>query len=203
MLTAKFGVVFFGQASGVIWLPEVCPIELAKLRRMAGTGIERSASQNSTAMCSKPSSCYAPANLPLRYQSVARPHGRTIGVEPFGFRPIPRLQKRRQGTSCIGSLAGNGARPRVCAGESREKSSPGPGCFEKRSGGNRPAAGARRRTGPHSAGETRPSGWRGLSMYTWLTAALAVPTFALKEVGFYLFLMAVFVWTAKVALSLK
>ena len=134
MLTAKFGVVFFGQASGVIWLPEVCPIELAKLRRMAGTGIERSASQNSTAMCSKPSSCYAPANLPLRYQSVARPHGRTIGVEPFGFRPIPRLQKRRQGTSCIGSLAGNGARPRVCAGESREKSSPGPGCFEKRSG---------------------------------------------------------------------
>jgi len=49
----------------------------------------------------------------------------------------------------------------------------------------------------------RSSGWRGLSMYTWLTAALAVPTFALKGVAFYLFLMAVFVWTAKVAWRLK
>src|SRR2546425_12769114 len=47
------------------------------------------------------------------------------------------------------------------------------------------------------------SGWRGLSTYTWLTAALAVPTFALKGAAFYLFLVAVFVWTAKVASRLK
>jgi hypothetical protein len=49
----------------------------------------------------------------------------------------------------------------------------------------------------------RSSDWRGLSTYTWLTAALAVPTFAVKGVAFYLFLVAVFVWTAKVAWRLK
>src|SRR6266581_3415871 len=32
------------------------------------------------------------------------------------------------------------------------------------------------------------SAWRGLSTYTWLTAALAVPTFAVKGVAFYVFL---------------
>jgi len=47
------------------------------------------------------------------------------------------------------------------------------------------------------------SGWRGLSTYTLLTAALAVPTFALKGAAFYLFLVAGFVWTAKVASRLK
>ena len=46
-------------------------------------------------------------------------------------------------------------------------------------------------------------GWRGLSTYTWLTAALAVPTFALKGVAFYVFLAAVLVWTAKVGWRLK
>lgn len=46
-------------------------------------------------------------------------------------------------------------------------------------------------------------GWRGLSTYTWLTAALAVPTYALKGVAFYVFLAAVLVWTAKVGWRLK
>ncbi len=45
--------------------------------------------------------------------------------------------------------------------------------------------------------------WRGLSTYTWLTATLAVPTFALKGVAFYAFLAAVLVWTAKVGWTLK
>jgi hypothetical protein len=47
------------------------------------------------------------------------------------------------------------------------------------------------------------SGWRGLSAYTWLTEALAIPTFALRGAAFCLFLVAVFVWTAKVASRLK
>ena len=47
------------------------------------------------------------------------------------------------------------------------------------------------------------SGWRSLSTYTWLTAALAVPTFALKGAAFYVFLVAVLLWTAKVAWRLK
>ena len=47
------------------------------------------------------------------------------------------------------------------------------------------------------------SGWRGLSTYTWLTAALAVPIFALKGVAFYVFLAAVLLWTTQVAWSLK
>ena len=47
------------------------------------------------------------------------------------------------------------------------------------------------------------SGWRSFSTYTWLTAGLAVPTFELKGVAFYVFLAAVLVWTAKVAWKLK
>jgi len=47
------------------------------------------------------------------------------------------------------------------------------------------------------------SGWRSFSTYTWLTAGLAVPTFELKGVAFYVFLAAVLVWTEKVAWKLK
>src|SRR6266496_2424791 len=47
------------------------------------------------------------------------------------------------------------------------------------------------------------SGWRSFSTYTWLTAGLAVPTFELKGVAFYVFLAAVLVWTKKVAWKLK
>ena len=47
------------------------------------------------------------------------------------------------------------------------------------------------------------SGWRSLSAHTWLTAVLAVPTFGLKGAAFYVFLVAVMVWTARVAWRLK
>jgi len=45
--------------------------------------------------------------------------------------------------------------------------------------------------------------WRGLSSYTWLTVALALPTFWLKGAVFYLFLLAVLIWSEVVALRLK
>ena len=41
--------------------------------------------------------------------------------------------------------------------------------------------------------------WRSLSTYTWLTAAAAVPTFALKGAAFYLFLAGAIAWTLIVA----
>lgn len=43
------------------------------------------------------------------------------------------------------------------------------------------------------------SDWRNLSTYTWMTAALAVPTFAVKGAAFYIFLAAVLTWTVIVA----
>src|SRR5437763_16450155 len=49
----------------------------------------------------------------------------------------------------------------------------------------------------------RVPAWRGLSTYTWLTAAAAVPTFALKGAAFYLFLAGVLVWTLFVARRLN
>ena len=45
--------------------------------------------------------------------------------------------------------------------------------------------------------------WRGLSTYTWVTAALAIPTFAFKGASFYLFLGAVLTWTVIIALRLR
>ena len=44
--------------------------------------------------------------------------------------------------------------------------------------------------------------WNRLSTYTWVSAALAVPTFALKGAAFYLFLVAVLTWTVIVARKL-
>ena len=49
----------------------------------------------------------------------------------------------------------------------------------------------------------RVPAWRSLSTYTWLTAAAAVPTFALKGAAFYLFLAGVLAWTLIVARRLS
>ena len=45
--------------------------------------------------------------------------------------------------------------------------------------------------------------WRGLSTYPWVTAVLAIPTFAFKGASFYLFLGAVLTWTLIVSLKLR
>lgn len=45
--------------------------------------------------------------------------------------------------------------------------------------------------------------WKDLSIYTWSTVALAVPTFWLKGVAFYVFLLAILVWDEVIALRLK
>ena len=44
--------------------------------------------------------------------------------------------------------------------------------------------------------------WRGLGLYTFVTAAFALPSFALKGVAFYLFLGAILIWGFVVALKL-
>jgi hypothetical protein len=45
--------------------------------------------------------------------------------------------------------------------------------------------------------------WRGLAVYTWLTAALALPTFFLKGIAFYIFLAAILAWSEVIAWHLK
>jgi len=45
--------------------------------------------------------------------------------------------------------------------------------------------------------------WHGLSWYTWLTVALALPAFALKGIAFYLFLAAVLLWNTIIARRLE
>jgi len=45
--------------------------------------------------------------------------------------------------------------------------------------------------------------WRRLSSYTWGTALLAVPTFSLKGAAFYIFLLAVLVWSEVIAFQLN
>ena len=45
--------------------------------------------------------------------------------------------------------------------------------------------------------------WKNLSAYTWLTVALALPTFWLKGAAFYIFMLAVLMWSEAVALQLK
>jgi len=45
--------------------------------------------------------------------------------------------------------------------------------------------------------------WRSLSSYTWGTALLAVPTFSLKGAAFYIFLLAVLVWSEVIAFRLN
>lgn len=45
--------------------------------------------------------------------------------------------------------------------------------------------------------------WMNLSLYTWVTVALAFPAFWLKGAAFYLFMIAVLLWCEVVALRLK
>lgn len=45
--------------------------------------------------------------------------------------------------------------------------------------------------------------WKNLSIYTWITLALILPTFWLKGVFFYVFLLAILTWSAIVALRLR
>lgn len=49
----------------------------------------------------------------------------------------------------------------------------------------------------------RDPAWRSLSIWTWLTLALAAPAFILKGPAFYVFLVAVLVWVEAVAFSLR
>lgn len=44
--------------------------------------------------------------------------------------------------------------------------------------------------------------WKGLGVYTYVTAALALPSFAMKGVAFYLFLAAILVWGGVLAIKL-
>ena len=44
--------------------------------------------------------------------------------------------------------------------------------------------------------------WKHLSLYTWITVALALPTFFLKGAAFYVFLLAVLVWCEVMAFRL-
>lgn len=45
--------------------------------------------------------------------------------------------------------------------------------------------------------------WKNLSLYTWGTLALVIPTFWLKGVAFYVFLIAILMWSEVVAFRLK
>ena len=49
----------------------------------------------------------------------------------------------------------------------------------------------------------RKEQWKDLAVYTWCTVALAVPTFWLKGVAFYVFLLAILAWDEVIALRLK
>lgn len=49
----------------------------------------------------------------------------------------------------------------------------------------------------------RGARWRNLAGYTWGTAGLAIPTFVLKGAAFYVFLLAVLVWSEVLAVRLK
>lgn len=45
--------------------------------------------------------------------------------------------------------------------------------------------------------------WKNLSIYTWLTVALALPAFWLKGAAFYVFLLAVLAWSEVIAMRLR
>lgn len=49
----------------------------------------------------------------------------------------------------------------------------------------------------------RDEHWKSLSIYTWGTLALVVPTFWLKGPWFYLFLSAILIWSEVIALRLR
>ncbi|HLO17927.1 MAG TPA: DUF998 domain-containing protein, partial [Anaerolineales bacterium] len=45
--------------------------------------------------------------------------------------------------------------------------------------------------------------WKNLSIYTWGTLALVIPTFWLKGLAFYVFLLVILLWSEIVAFHLK
>ena len=45
--------------------------------------------------------------------------------------------------------------------------------------------------------------WKNLAIYTWLTVALAIPTFWMKGFAFYVFLLAMLVWCEVIAFRLR
>jgi len=45
--------------------------------------------------------------------------------------------------------------------------------------------------------------WKALAFYTWGTLALVIPTFWLKGLAFYVFLLAILTWSVVVALRLR
>jgi hypothetical protein len=47
------------------------------------------------------------------------------------------------------------------------------------------------------------NGQKSLAFYTWITTALAIPTFWLKGFAFYIFLLAILTWCEVIALQLK
>ena len=49
----------------------------------------------------------------------------------------------------------------------------------------------------------RKEHWKSLSIYTWATLALVIPTFWLKGPWFYLFLAAILIWSEVVAFRLR
>jgi len=44
--------------------------------------------------------------------------------------------------------------------------------------------------------------WKNLAVYTWITVALAVPTFWMKGFAFYFFLLAILTWCEVMAFRL-
>lgn len=49
----------------------------------------------------------------------------------------------------------------------------------------------------------RHAQWKNLSVYTWITLALVIPTFWLKGLAFYVFLAAILTWSVVVAWHLN
>ncbi|HEX5838328.1 MAG TPA: DUF998 domain-containing protein [Anaerolineales bacterium] len=49
----------------------------------------------------------------------------------------------------------------------------------------------------------RDARWKDLAVYTWVTVALAIPTFWMKGFAFYIFLFAILVWCEVIAFRLK
>ena len=49
----------------------------------------------------------------------------------------------------------------------------------------------------------RDEHWKNLAVYTWITVALAVPTFWMKGFAFYIFLLAILVWCEVIAFRLQ
>jgi hypothetical protein len=49
----------------------------------------------------------------------------------------------------------------------------------------------------------RDARWKDLAVYTWITVALAIPTFWMKGFAFYIFLFAILVWCEVIAFRLK